>query len=168
MNNHILTILITTLLFPGTLFAQNDFAKLKSLQGSWSGEGYQQMGQQNRVEFKQTEEISLLLEGNILLIHGTGLDKSTNKKGFEAVGVMYYDPTEDATFMHAWTIDGRYTKAPVEITTEGFAWGFEVDNGGTVRYEAKITENSWVEQGAYSPDGNQWYPFMQMELKRNP
>ena len=29
MNNHILTILITTLLFPGTLFAQNDFAKLK-------------------------------------------------------------------------------------------------------------------------------------------
>jgi hypothetical protein len=167
MKNYIILVIVLSLVQPGIALAQEDLQSLSTkLRGHWSGSGYQQMGQQNRVEFNQTEEITPLLNGKLLMVHGTGMDKDSGVKAFEAVGMMYYDISEKKVYMHAWTDEGRYTKAPVEVTESGFSWWFEVDNGGTVRYDATITGNSWIEKGAFSPDGNQWYPFMSMELSR--
>lgn len=167
MINHILLVIVLSLVQPGITLAQADLQSLSiKLSGHWRGSGYQQMGQQNRVEFNQTEEITSLLNGKLLMIHGTGMDKGSGMKAFEAVGMMYYDISEEKIYMHAWTADGQYTKAPVEVTETGFSWWFKVDNGGTVRYDATISEDTWTEKGAFSPDGSQWYPFMAMELSR--
>lgn len=166
MKTQLVYLIFLFLLQPGIILAQGSFAELQSLQGTWVGEGYQQRGQDDRVDFRQVEEVATLLDGKVIMFHGTGSNPETDFKGFEAVGIMYHDTNDGKTYMHAWTHDGMYTKADVAFNDEGFIWSFKVNNGGTVKYETVISGDTWSETGAYSPDGNSWYPFMEMQLKR--
>ena len=140
---------------------------LALLAGEWSGEGSQSRGQNDRLEFNQTEEVSVELDGRLIVFRGTGTTKGETEPSFRAYGVMTYDSEADQVFIHAWTMDGNYTKAPVETSENQFSWSFDVPNGGKVRYTADFNENTWTERGAYSPDqGKTWYPFMEMRLTR--
>ncbi len=142
-------------------------APMAVLEGSWTGEGSQSRGASDRIDFQQTEEVSVELDGKLMVFRGTGISEGEKEPSFKAFGVMTYDREADQVYIHAWTLDGNYTKAPVEIGDGTFSWQFEVPNGGTVRYTAEFTESSWTEEGEYSPDkGKTWYPFMTTRLSR--
>ena len=148
------------------IYAQKTMQDLLKAESTWVGEGYQQMPEGDRVEFRQTEEVTVLLDGKLLMFHGTGTDKNSDQVGFEAIGILFQDPTSSKTQIHAWTSDGRFTAADVTFTDSGFYWQFAVPNGGTVRYNIELTDTTWKETGSYSPNGEQWYPFMGMQLEK--
>ncbi len=173
MKNQIksLLILITLIFITTTGYGQVSLPEpmqpLSVLLGTWTGSGYQSQGQNNRIDFKQTEEVTTQLGGKLLVFHGTGVTGDQESPGFEAFGVMTYDEASGEVYLHAWTKDGRYTKADVEISEGHFKWAFDVPNGGRVRYTTTFDENHWQESGEYSPDnGSNWYPFLEMELTR--
>ncbi len=140
---------------------------LAVLTGEWNGQGSQSRGPNDMVTFKHHEIVSTELDGRLFVFHGTGTKAGESDPAFKAYGVMTYDAEEDQVFIHAWTMEGEYTKAPVEITEDSFTWGFDVPNGGKVRYLASFTKNKWTERGEYSPDqGDTWYQFMETSLSR--
>lgn len=164
-----LTILSIALLIAIGSWAQNDSTNhmfgLKQLIGQWEGSGWMRMPDGKRVEFNQTEDIYSKLEGQLLVINGLGRDASTDEKIFEAFGVINYSQQENVYKFNAYTNDGRHTLANFEVTPDGFNWWFDTGNG-TVKYKAKVTSDTWVEEGFYSPDEENWYPFFKMELEK--
>ncbi len=137
----------------------------QKITGHWQGSGWSRMPDGQQVEFNQTENIYTKLDGKILVINGLGTDQTTNEKVFGAFGVVNYDSNQNKLFMNAYTHNGRHTLANFEVTPEGFSWWFDTGNG-TVKYKAKLTSDTWVEEGFYSPDEENWYPFFKMELKK--
>ncbi len=149
-----------------TIHAQMTMEDLFKTESTWTGEGYQNLPDGGRTEFSQTEEVTTLLDGQLLMFHGTGTEKKSGQVGFEAIGIMFNDPATGATKIHAWTSEGNFTAADVTFTESGFYWEFGVPNGGTVRYTIELSDTTWKETGEYSANGQQWYPFLGMELTR--
>lgn len=162
--------LLTGILIAGcslSALAQSPIDKLRAMEGTWQGEGTASQRNGEKVEFTQSEEVTVLLDGKVIMYHGRGYAKSTGTLEFEAVGMIYYDQTKKGSFINAWTKDGQYTRAEVTLTDEGFIWSFVTPNGGTIRYTASVSEDVWKESGEYSPDSSTWYPFMSMQLTRD-
>lgn len=140
---------------------------LTVLEGTWHGEGSQSTGPDNMILFEQTEQVSAELDGNLMVFRGTGTTKGEKEPSFRAYGVMSYDSEDEQVYIHAWTNDGRYTRAPVTLGDNTFSWQFDVENEGMVRYSAEFSKDRWTEKGEYSPDnGKTWYQFMTMDLSR--
>jgi len=100
-----------------------------------------------------------------LVINGLGKDKATDKKVFEAFGVVNED--RDGKFqLNTYTLEGRHTLASIEPTEVGYDWWFDIPNRGTIKYKIKLTESTWIEDGSFSSDGNNWYPFFHMQLTK--
>ena len=133
--------------------------------GNWEGSGWSRSPDGKQVTFNQTENIYNKLDGKILVINGLGTDKTTNEKVFEAFGVISFNTHENKLVMNAYTMDGKHTQANFEVTKTGFDWWFDTGSG-TVKYKATLTSDTWVEEGFYSPDDENWYPFFKMELKK--
>jgi hypothetical protein len=166
-------VVLLTILIPGYVFHVQSQSRLPEpmrplavLEGSWTGEGSQSRGPNDMTSFRQTEEVSFELDKQLMTFRGTGISSGEKEPSFRAFGVMTYDLEEDQVYIHAWTMDGNYTKAPVEIGDGTFLWQFDVE-GGTVRYKAEFSATQWVERGEFSPDqGKNWYQFMDTSLSR--
>ncbi len=100
-----------------------------------------------------------------MVIKGTGYDASTDSLAFEAFGIIHWDANAAEYKFNAYSM-GKQVIANAEFKDDNFIWWFETPNGGTVRYTIKFTENTWTEDGAFTQDWEQWYPFFHMELKR--
>ncbi len=164
----ITTSLITTFLLLGfflNVSAQtNDLEHLKPLVGHWSGYGWMRMPDGKVEKFNQREDIEMKLNDNILVINGIGKHQETNEITFEAFGIIYKNAAGEYK-MTAHTKEGQHTLANLSIEAGKFSWWFEVPSG-TIKYDAEFTANSWVEKGNFSPDGQQWYSFMEMTLTK--
>ncbi len=70
--------------------------------------------------------------------------------------------------MHAFTMQGQNVIADVTKTGDlSFDWGFDLPNGGKIKYTVQFTENTWEESGTYvTPDGSNSYPTVKMALIR--
>ena len=171
--NTLKTIFITLILF-GCLHVTNaqeaipaPMKPLEVLLGEWDGDGSQSRGPNDMVTFNHHEVVSTELDGRLFVFHGTGTKTGESDPTFKAYGVMTYEAEADQVYIHAWTMSGEYTKAPVEISDDSFTWSFDVPNGGKVRYMASFSKNKWTERGEYSPDkGETWYQFMDTNLSR--
>ncbi|MTI39056.1 hypothetical protein [Fulvivirga lutimaris] len=161
--------LITLFMFLGftlNISAQSsDLEHLKPLVGNWSGSGWTRMPDGKIEKFNQTEKIELRLKDNILVINGIGRSAETGEVSFEAIGIVYKEPS-GAYKMNAHTQEGGHTIANFTIEPNKFSWWFDVPSG-TIKYDAEFTDNTWVEKGNFSPDGQQWYPFFEMTLKKD-
>jgi hypothetical protein len=139
---------------------------LTVLLGEWEGSGFYMNQQQKRIEFRHKEHVTQALNQTLLLFNGKAVSPDGDA-GFEAFGVVFTDPEDKQTYINAWTAEGQYTKAPITIEEGSFEWGFDVPNGGYIRYTATFSDTEWVEKGEYSPDkGTTWYPFLEMKLTR--
>ncbi len=138
--------------------------KLSNLIGHWQGEGWIQQGN-NRSNFKQTEHVQAKLNGTTLLIEGNGY--SGDSLIFQAMAIASFDPQTDKYRFNSFLADGKYVEASGDFNVDGsFVWQFDVP-GGTVKYEIDFSSTIWQERGFYSPDaGNQWYPFLEMNLTK--
>lgn len=71
--------------------------------------------------------------------------------------------------MKSHIMDGNQTEAYFKVISENnFEWGFETPTKAKIKYTIVLNpqDKSWVEKGEYSPDGNTWYPFLDMNLKK--
>ena len=143
----------------------NPLLTLKALEGDWKGNGWVKMPERETVQFNQIEKIEFKLNDQIMVVNGKGTDLITNELKFEAFGVVFKD-NDGKLKMNAHTSDGRNTIADFSIESNKFTWVFEVPNG-TIKYISEVIDNTWIEKGSFSPDGQQWYPFMEMTLKKD-
>lgn len=135
--------------------------------GEWEGEGWQMdQNTRQRIEFSVEEKVESKLGGLALLVEGKGKSDKSDFLGHHAIGIIYYNLDKKTYELKSITQDGLTTLAEAHIDESGdFIWGFDVP-GGRVQFTITITENAWIEKGAFSMDGNTWYPTMEMSLKR--
>ena len=119
-----------------------------------------------RNDFRQTEDVQEKLDGTTLLIEGNGY--AGDSLIFQAMAVISYDTEVGHYRFNSFLADGKYVEASGKFNDDGsFDWQFKVPNGGTIKYHIVFTATTWQEKGYYSPDnGNQWYPFLEMNLTK--
>ena len=118
--------------------------KLAFLTGKWSGDASVQRGPGEPLKIRQSEEIAYRLDGSILIIEGTGRDRETGKVVFNAFAVVTYDDIKKEYRIEAFN-DGRKVDSPLEVTDNGFVWGFR-SGPAEIRNTMKVTEKGeWSE-----------------------
>ena len=144
--------------------------KLAFLVGEWSGDARMMMGPGRTENVRQTEHVRFALSGQVLVIDGIGRtlkDGTVGDTAFQAFGMLDWRP-ERGYQLRSMTHEGRegtFVVAPL-AEGQGFTWGFEVP-GGRTRYTIRLTpEGEWHERGEFSRDGQQWFPTMEMRLRR--
>lgn len=160
-----------TTVFSHSVQAQNariskdEMKKLSNWVGEWKGEGWQ-MDQQTRQRqpFSVEEKVESRLDGLALIVEGKGTHNG--KLGHHAMAMIYYNVDKGQYDFHSVVMQEQSTMAKGEFNEKGeFIWGFDVPQG-QVRYTLKIEGDTWTESGAFSMDGNTWYPTMEMKLTR--
>ncbi|ELR70899.1 hypothetical protein C900_03334 [Fulvivirga imtechensis AK7] len=175
MKTQTLTITLLVLILQGALVckaqqesnvAAEKMEAFSKLQGKWSGTGWYQQGSQERHLVKQTEHIYSKLDGKILVVEGQGRHPETKEIVFEAFAVLHFDEVQGRYIFNTYTRDKGHTAALAKFEGDDLIWWFETPTGGTIKYTIDFTETTWIEDGHYSPDGEKWYPFFHMELKK--
>lgn len=161
------TILFTLIMMPGILLVaqtKDQMQALAPMVGNWQGDGWYVDPSRNRYEFSQKEEVNFELENTTLLIKGKGV--SEGKVIHNAMAIVQYDSAASGYTLDAFLADGKRTKATLEVKSAGsFEWWFNIDQG-TIKYFIEIKDETWTEKGAYSPDGQNWYPFIAFTLTK--
>lgn len=139
--------------------------KLSGWIGTWKGSGWQMTESRERIDFEVEEVVESKIGGLALLVEGRGVGKSGNE-GHHAMGMIYYNIDNQRYEFHSIIKEGMTTLATAKIDEEGnFIWGFDVP-GGQIQYTIIIKDDTWTEKGSFSMDGQQWWPIMEMTLKR--
>lgn len=168
----IIGVMVGTLIV-GSAFAQasavgaaSRMQQLDFMKGRWSGSGWMMTQDRKRVEFTQKEEISFDLNGTVLRISGKGWN-SAGESIHNAFAVVYFNLDTGEYGMHSFLEDGKQTLANVRLIEPGkLEWWFKPSENATIKYTLDITEDTWTEKGAYSPDGQNWFPFIEFTLKK--
>lgn len=139
--------------------------KLSGWVGTWKGTGWQMTESRERIEFVVEELVESKIGGLALMVEGKGTG-TDGTEGHHAMGMIYYNLDNERYEFHSIIKEGMTTLATAKIAQNGdFIWGFDVP-GGQIQYTITITGDTWVEKGAFSMDGTQWWPIMEMTLIR--
>jgi hypothetical protein len=144
-------------------------AKLFNLVGRWEGEATVHLGPGKSHKVRQTEHVQSKLGGNVLLIEGTGYEKSADGPEivvFQALAVCAYDPISKSYSFHAFRDNGMSKVCSAELTNTGLTWGFEDGRGGKIRYTISLAGDTWSELGEYIADGQPSRKIFEMTVKR--
>ena len=138
------------------------------LEGSWEGEGWIQMGPGPREEFTQTETVTSMLDGAVLLIEGIGHSKvtETSRKIHHALAMISFDPVGNHLVFSSYVAGRPRLDLVPEVGPNTFKWGFSPPNGGEIRYSIMVEDGVWHETGEYSGDGGSWNQFFEMRLTK--
>jgi hypothetical protein len=172
-----LRILTTLSILPAPLVAQprvdpgpaiEAVAKAAFLEGDWAGEGWVQMGPGPREEFTQTETVTSMLDGAVLLIEGLGRSKDgeTTDKVHHALAVISFDPVGNHLVFSSYVAGRPRLDLVPEVVPNSFKWGFSPPGGGEIRYSIVVEGGVWHEIGEYSRDGESWSQFFEMHLTK--
>jgi hypothetical protein len=138
--------------------------KLNFMLGRWEGLGWSLGDQGKRVEFTQTEQVTLQLSGELMTVQGTGRVRGV--PSFSAFATATFDP---ATATYPWRAfnQGSKVETTLGVTENQFTWSFDSAPAVTVRYRATFAEGKWHETGEVSSDGGDtWMPSLDMTLSR--
>ncbi len=145
---------------------QEAIAALSFMVGTWEGEGEIRRGPETEGS-RVFEKVETRLDGTVLYLEGLGtreLENGEVETTHQAIGLIWYDSGLDQYRMKAFT-PARETDADVEITENQLVWSFAAPRG-RARYTATFTEDTWVEIGEFSADGENWVQFFSMNLTR--
>lgn len=144
--------------------------------GEWEGEGWMQLGPERRETFRQLESVRTVLGGRGLLFQGTAFaivdDRVLEELGpvHEALAVLTRAPDAGNLTFRAYRSDGEGTQAVDAWAEEAdgtFTWGFRDPAFGEMRYTiVRTADDEWHETGRISPDGERWFDFLEMTLRR--
>jgi len=120
--------------------------KLAFLVGKWSGEARILRPSGEPLELIQTEEAQYKLHGLVLMIEGTGRNKTDGGLRLQALGIVSYDDKTRMYHMRAYN-DGRYLETELKPTDDGhgLTWGFAL---GEIKTSAVLRINDkgeWTE-----------------------
>ncbi len=144
-----------------------EMKKLNFLVGEWRGDAWAMIEQNKRETAKQTETVQFKLNGLTLLVEGVG--KTTDGKDrivHHAMAIISYDTVKKVHRVSAYQANGQAIEAEAKVGNNTLEWGFKRGDG-TIRFTIKLTEKGeWYEAGDFSPDGKNWFKFMEMTLQR--
>lgn len=140
--------------------------KLSFLEGKWQGKAWAMMGPGKEYNVIQNEDVQFKLEGEILLVEGTG--RMDGNIVFMAMGIVSYDASKSEYKFKTYRDGGKGVDAYMILKAEKtIEWGFDIPNGGKIKYEIKINDKGqWYEIGEYSPDGQRWFKNFEMTLDK--
>jgi len=138
------------------------------LEGNWAGEGWIQMGPGPKEEFTQTETVTSMLDGAVMLIEGVGHSKGEDaaKQIHHALAVISFDPVNETLVFSSYVAGRPRLDLVPEVAPNTFKWGFSPPNGGEIRYSIVIEDGVWHEVGEFSSDGESWHQFFEMHLTK--
>jgi len=144
---------------------------LSFLVGEWEGEGWMQLGPQDRKTVKVRETVQSRLGGRALLVEGRGTpnesESGDDHVGHDALALITWDPRKGEYSMRAITARNGAVDPKVEVGDKSIVWSFDTPVGGSVRYTIKLNEKGqWVESGEFSRDGKEWHQFFEMTLTK--
>ena len=146
------------------LAAQREaMAPLKAMDGAWRGPAWALQPDGSRRHLTQTERIGPFLDGAVKVIEGRGYE-TDGRVGFNALGVVYYDPAKRAYGMRSWA-QGRTGDFKFEPRPDGYAWEVPFP-GGIVRYEATVKDGRLREVGHTTMQGREPVQTFEMNLER--
>ncbi|MCK6617414.1 MAG: DUF1579 domain-containing protein [Cyclobacteriaceae bacterium] len=173
------SLIIIVITFLGNVLAQaqgtapeslkQEMQKLDYMAGKWKGEASMRQPNGTLLKVNQEEDIQFKLDGTILLIEGTGRNPEEGKVSFNALAIISYDLQKKEFQMKSHVMNGNQTNAYFKIVKENhFEWGFDTPQKAKIRYNIILnpSDKSWIEKGEYSPDGNNWFPFIEMNLTK--
>jgi len=137
------------------------------LEGSWAGEGWIQMGQGPKEDFTQTETVTSMLDGAVLLIEGVGHSTGEDpKKVHHALALISFDPVNNTLLFSSFVAGRPRLDLVPQVAPNTFKWWFSPPGGGEIRYSIVVEDGIWHETGEYSRDGESWNQFFEMHLKK--
>ena len=133
--------------------------------GNWKGEGSVQMGPGGPRKSNVDEKIELKLDGTILVVEGVGTNEGAIVH--HAFGIISYDPMSSQYKFKTYVKEGRTADAWFNILGDNkYQWGFDVPNGGKIRYSITIDGAKWNEVGEFSRDGSTYMKTFEMNLTK--
>jgi len=116
--------------------------------------------------FNQKENVVSKVNGHVIIIDGLGFDKDDPEHIIHnAFAVLSYDSETEQVMINAYLANGNTLRVPLEVTEDGFAWGYEIPQG-QIRNTAIFTDDQWYEKTEFSPDGEQWFQSLEFTLNR--
>jgi hypothetical protein len=137
-------------------------ARLAWMDGEWRGPAVTR-AEDGEHRVIQTERIGGLLDGTVKVIEGRGFNPD-GSKGFNAFGVISYDPSADKFEFRSYA-QGRSGTFAIAPNGNGYVW--EIPAGpATIRYTATLADGTWTEVGDRLVPGRPPVRFFEMNLHR--
>lgn len=137
--------------------------KLAFLTGKWSGEAKASRGPSQVTELNQEETVEYKLDGLVLLIEGTGRNKTDGAVSFRALATVSFDDASSTYRIRAYN-DGRFLDTELKLAEngKGFTWGF--DSGpAKISYVMTLSEKGeWIEVGSITLGSQPPRKFVEM------
>ncbi|RFB04687.1 DUF1579 domain-containing protein [Parvularcula marina] len=132
------------------------------MHGEWRGEAtvYSPQGVQT---LTHTERVGPMLKGDVLAVEGLAYEED-GSIGFNAFGIISYDPRADAYEIRAYT-GGNAGTYPIIVTETGYEWTIPIGPEMRVDYVAVIDGDSWTETGTFVR-GEQSFPTVSFTVTR--
>jgi len=111
--------------------AQEAMSKLAWLEGSWTGEGWMQLGPGNRESSQVFEKAELKLDGTLLKFEGLGT--SEGRTVHSAIGMVTFSPITSEYSMRAYRPGGLFIDADFSVEDDKIVWGFDDPRAGKIR-----------------------------------
>jgi hypothetical protein len=139
--------------------------KLDFLLGKWAGEASVWRGPGEPFEITQTEDVQYKLDGLVLLIEGTGRNKSDGEVVFRALATVSYDDAAGVYRIRAHN-DGRFIDTELKLVADkGFDGGFTA-GPAKISYKMRINElGEWTETGEATIGDQPARKFVNMNVK---
>jgi hypothetical protein len=138
-------------------------APLAYMDGVWRGSASIVLSSGEKHIITQTERIGPMLDGSIKIIEGRGYE-ADGRVGFNAFGIISYDPAARAYSLHSHA-QGNVGDFALRLTSDGYVW--EIPAGpATIRYTAVIKNGAWREVGDRIVPGQDPVRFFEMNLRR--
>lgn len=133
------------------------------MHGAWRGPA-SGMNRAGPYQVTQTERVGPFLDGTLLVIEGRGY-QADGSIGFNALGIISFDPATRAYRMRSWAL-GRSGDFAITPTDTGFVWEVPAGPGAVIRYTATFADGSWSEVGDYVAPGAPPRRIFDMKLTR--
>lgn len=144
---------------------QQKMQALKWLTGKWQGTA-KIMGQDGqKQEVKHTLELANKLNSTVLLLNESAiLGQDTVAQN---IGLFGYNTLQSKYNLQAYTKDGFYIDAYVEVLDKKLIWRIHL-SGTVIRYTIRLNDKGqWYQTGDMSADeGKTWNPFFESTLTR--
>jgi len=136
---------------------------LQPMLGEWQGEGYVlDRESREKVTFQHSEKIYYDLDSTIIVVEGQG--KSGDRIVREARAIISPADSLDQFEFYSFLASGRKGKFLLKKVDDQIDWSIHTPEG-EIKYTITLKENAYHEIGRVSMNG-QWYPFMEMNLRR--
>jgi hypothetical protein len=159
----------------GQLVTENEApAEMKQLDflvGTWEGKGTITRGPNETSEADVVENVQMKLQGTVLLIEGRGTvpqDGGGEMIVHDALAVISYDKENKRFVMRTYRAGGEMLEPEIEVTPNKLVWQFnEPRRNGQIRFTISVDDKGmWQEKGEFSANGENWFPFFSMNLKK--